>query len=319
MRRYLLPAAAAVAVVGLLVSPAQALRIAVAPQPERMALTMPVVITGKVTSIEKDTVDAAPFINAPNKVAYKVAVVKIDKALVGAENLTHIKIGFIPPAALQPGVNPLPVPPVGGPVRPLPIRPGGFQMPELKVGQESLFFLAKHPTADFYTIPGGAAPIDLTTDAGKKQLADVNKVLAVVADPMKGLKSNKADVRLETATRLLMKYRSYPPFGGETDQVAIPAEESKLILKTLADADWKAAPPIIGGPAGGLGAPNAYQAFFQLNLTDKDGWKAPMFPRPMPGAPPVDFVGIYKETYVKWLAGPGKDYVVKKIVAKPAK
>jgi hypothetical protein len=312
MRRFLLPTAAAVAVVGLLASPVQALRIAIAPQPDRLALTMPVTVTGKVTSIEKDTVDASsPFVGAKDKLAYKVAVVKIDKALVGADNLTHIKVGFIPPAP-NPGPNPGPV---GGPIRPG-IRPG-FQAPELKVGQELVLFLAKHPSADFYIMPGGAAPIDITTAEGKKQLEDAKKALAIVADPMKGLKSDKAEVRLETVTKLLTKYRSYPLFGGEVDQVAIPAEESKLILKTIAEADWKAAGPIIGGP--GLAAPNAMQAFYQLGLTDQDGWKQPMFPQPVPGAPPVDFVGIQKDAFVKWLAGPGKDYVVKKVVAKPAK
>jgi hypothetical protein len=56
--------------------------------------------------------------------------------------------------------------------------------------------------------------------------------------------------------------------------------------------------------------------FFQLGLSDKDGWKQPEFPRPVPGAPPVDYVALQKEAFVKWLAGPGKDYVVKKVVAK---
>ena len=312
MRRYLLPAAAAVAVVGLLVSPVQALRIAAPPQPSQLALTTPVVVTGKVTAIEKDTVDApSPYAGAKDKVVYKVAVVKIDKALAGAENLTHIKIGFIPPAPANPAAP-------GGPAV-LPVRPGrpGFQQPELKEGQEALFFLAKHPTADFYVIPGfGTAPVDVKTDAGKKQLEDVTKVLAVVADPMKGLKSDKAEVRLDTATKLMQKYRAYPPLGGEVEQVAIDKEQSKLILKTIADADWKAGNVRPGGDVGG---PNALTAFYQLQLTEKDGWKAPVFPRPQPGQPPVDFVAIQKDAFVKWLDGPGKDYVIKKVVPKAAK
>ena len=99
--------------------------------------------------------------------------------------------------------------------------------------------------------------------------------------------------------------------------MTVGAEESKLILKIIADADWKAIAPIGGNP--GLAAPNALQAFYQLGLTDKDGWKQPEFPIPQPGAPPVDFVAMQKEAFVKLLAGPGKDYVVKKVVAKPAK
>jgi hypothetical protein len=307
----LLSAAAAAAVVVLLVSPVRALRIALPVQPERLALTSPVVVAGKVTGFEKDTVDAPlPHAGATDKVAYKVAVVKIDQALVGADGVTHIKIGFIPPAP----ANPNPNPPVGGvrpgvrPIRPLP------PMPELKEGQEALFFLAKHPSANFYVLVNNAAPIDITTDAGKKQLDDVKKALAVVAEPMKGLKSEKAEERLDAVAKLLTKYRAYPVFGGETQEVAIPAEESKLILKAIADADWK------GANAGPVGGPRlaltAQQAFFQLGLSDKDGWKQPEFPRPVPGAPPVDYAALQKEAFVKWLAGPGKDYVVKKVVAK---
>jgi hypothetical protein len=103
--------------------------------------------------------------------------------------------------------------------------------------------------------------------------------------------------------------------GGETDQVAIDKEESKLILKVLADTDWKAGNVVgPGGPA--FGAPNALSAFYQLGLTDKDGWKQPQFPQPQPGQPPVDFVAVQKDAFVKWLDGAGKDYVVKKVVAK---
>lgn len=319
MRRFLLPAALAVALVSVNNSAAFGLAIALPPQPGQLALTTPVVVTGKVTAIEKDTVETTqPYVGAKEKVTYKVAVVKLDKALTGADNLTHIKIGFIPPAPVQPGnpggVAPPPVAP-GGPAI-LPVRPGrpGFQQPELKVGQEALFFLAKHPNADFYIIPGfGTAPVDITNDAGKKQLEEVTKVLAVIADPMKGLKSDKAEVRLDTAVKLLTKYRAYPPLGGEVDQVAIDKEQSKLILKIIADADWKAGVRVRPGLPG---EPNAMQAFYQLGLTDKDGWKQPMFPRPQPGQPPVDFTAIMKDAFVKWLAGDGKDYVIKKVVPK---
>jgi hypothetical protein len=311
MHRYSLPVAAAVAVVGLSVSPVQALKIAIAPQPDRLALTTPVVVTGKVTGIEKDTVDASsPYAGATDKLVYKVAVVKIDKALVGADGVTHIKVGFVPPAPANPNQP-------GGGFRPGGFRPG-FQMPELKEGQQALFFLARHPSGNFYVIPGGGNPVDLTTDEGKKHLEDVNKALAVVADPMKGLKSDKAEVRLDTVDKLLTKYRAYPVLGGEVDEVAIPADQSKLILKTIAEADWKAANagPVRGPIRRPAFAPNALSAFYQLGLDEKDGWKQPEFPQPQAGAPPVDFNALLKDAFVKWLAGPGKDYVVKKVVEK---
>jgi hypothetical protein len=255
-----------------------------------LALTTPIVVTGKVTSIEKDTVDATDptgtwcKFTRPNaaKVAHKIAVVKIDKALVGAEGLTNIKIGFVPP--------------LFSPKRPY-----------FKVNLESLFFLAKHPTADFYVIPDD---LSLPMDIRSEEIKEIERVLALVAEPLKGLKSAKADVRLDTAMGLIMKYRTFPLFGVENEQLAIPADESKLILKALAETDWKIERRHWHNV---IPSPHA------LGLTDKDGWKPPMVPQAVPGAPPVDFVGLHKDAFVKWLAGPGKDYVIKKVVAKPAK
>jgi hypothetical protein len=133
--------------------------------------------------------------------------------------------------------------------------------------------------------------------------------MAVLAEPMKGLKSDKLETRVETAVALMQKYRSYPDYGGEVDQVAIDKEESKLILKAIADADWKQVRPAPG-------AANAMNAFYMLGLTDKDGWVPPKFVRPQPGQPPIDFAAVQKEAFVKWLGGPGKDYQIKKVVAK---
>ena len=286
-------------------APPGSLMIAMRP-PAQRAMTAEVVVIGKVTAIEKDAVEAAPFPSSSNKVAFKIAVVKIENGLAGAANITHVRIGFIPPPKLDP--NP---PPAPGGIRP-PIRRGPMA-PELKEGQEMLFFLSKHPSGDFYVMPGMSPPVEVNDDNGKKELEAVKKVTTILADPIKGLKSDKADVRGETAATMVMKYRSYPEFGGEVDQVAIDADESKLILKALAEAEWSQnIRPVPGGAA----APNALQAFYQLGLNEKDGWKQPVFPQPKPGQPPVDFAAIQKKAFVEWLAGAGKDYVVKKIVAK---
>lgn len=313
MRRYLLAAAVAVAAIVVADNAASGMRIAMR-LPAQRAISAEVVVVGKVTAIEKETIDAQLFAGAKDKVAHKVAVVKIQTNLAGADNMTHIKIGFIPepPAPPVQPINPVPVRPGGPAVVPIRPRPG-LQTPVLKEGQEMLFFLVKHPSANFYVMARMSPPIDVATDAGKKDLESVKKVTELLADSMKGLKSDKADVRAETAAALVLKYRTFPEFGGEVDQVAIGAEESKLILQILADADWK-------GLRLTPGLPSAQQAFFQLGLVDgKDGWKTPMFPRPQPGQPPVDFVAVQKDTFVKWLAGPGKDYQIKKIVPKAAK
>jgi hypothetical protein len=303
MRRYL--CAAAIAAVAFAVAQSQAYALVIAPpQPGQMAITAPVVLTGKVTGFEKDPVEVpSPYPGAKDKQSWKIAVVKVNTALSGIDGtkVKEIKVGVFQPP--KPNPNPNAKPPL--------VRPGGPRGPaaaiELKEGQELLFFLTKHPHGDFYIMPGFNRPVDITTDAGKKTLADVQKVTAVLADPMKGLKSDKGDVRSESAAIMVMKYRSYPMLGGETEQVAIGADESKLILKALAEGEWKAGR--FGGP------PNAFMAFSQLGLTEKDGWIQPVIVA-VPGQPAPDYAAVMKDAFTKWLAGAGKDYQIKKIVPK---
>jgi hypothetical protein len=280
------------------------MRIAYRPAAQR-AINADVVVVGKVTALEKDLVQAAPSPGAKDTVGYKLAIVKIDSALAGANKLTEIKVGFIPPPKPDPNVNP--------PVRP--IRPiGRVQTPELKEGQELILFLAKHASGDFYVIPGMTPPVDVTTEQGKKDLENVKKVTAILADPSKSIKSDKPEERSEAATVLILKYRSFPAFGGETEQVAIPIEESKQILKALTDGEWS---NLVRTPTStNL---NPVLAFHALGLTDKDGWIAPLIAPAPPGSPPVDFNAIQKDAFLNWLDGPGKNYQIKKIVPKVQK
>jgi hypothetical protein len=294
----------AAAAVALVATEATAFALVAAPNPPvRRAIGSDVVLVGKVTGFEKDLVQAEPYPGAKQKTGYKVAVVKIEDGLAGTGKMKEIKIGFIPPAKPDPNA----------PVRPG-IRPprGGFGIPELKEGQEFLFFLAKHPSGDFYIMPGMSPPVDMKDANAKKEVENVKKITAILADPMKGLKSDKADVRAETAAIMVSKYRSYPATGGQVDQVAIDADESKLILKALLEGDWSA--------RGGFrfdGPPTPLMAFQSLTLNEKDGWVAPVIVN-VPGAPPVDYGAVQKDAFAKWLDGAGKKYVVKKIVAKPA-
>jgi hypothetical protein len=303
-------AAVAVAAVALVAAPAPALMIAMR-SPAQRAITADVVVVGKVTAIEKDLVDApSPYAGAKDTQKYKIAVVKIGTGLVGADKMTEIKVGVFQPPKPDPNVKP---PVGGGPVSPV-VRPprGPAAAVELKEGQELLLFVSKHPSADFYIFTGMSPPVDLKDEQGKKDLEAVKKVTAVLTDPMKGLKSDKAEVRAETAAVVITKYRSYPDFGGEVDQVAVPADESKLLLKGLTDADWSNQ-----GLRPGVGnTPNALQAFYSLGLTPKDGWVPPAIAPQPPGTPPIDFAAVQKDAFIKWLDGPGKNYQIKKIVPK---
>src|SRR5262245_26389924 len=121
--------------------PARADRAAPIAHPVERALRVPVVVVGKVTAIEKDTIDAPLYPGSTNKVTHRIAVVKIETNLIGADGTTHLKVGFV--TAGTPG-----------------IRPGrGPDNPELKEGQEWLFFLTKSPAGGFHIIPYMTPPV----------------------------------------------------------------------------------------------------------------------------------------------------------------
>jgi hypothetical protein len=292
MRRSLLAAVLAVAGVVALHESAAGLMIAMRPAPQRAA-TAEVVVVGKVTAIEKDTVDAPRFKGDKEKVAYTVAVVKIENAFAGANNLTHIKVGFIPP-------------PRGHQEPPANARPQrtGFQPVYLKEGTEGLFYLSKHHSGQFYIIHPIMSPAEPKMEGYKDEVALAKRACAVLADPQKSLKADKAADRGFAAALLVRKYRTYPEGagGGEYVNGKLGADESRLILKALAEANWKADPA--------TGNSEAYTAFAQLGLTDMDGWKYPV------AKPGEDFQEKTKEAFVKWLEGPGKDYRVNKWLPK---
>jgi hypothetical protein len=251
------------------------------PLPERVA-TADAVVAGKVTGIEDKTVTAEVAPGAA-KVEYQVAVIKIEDAVLGIKNLTHIKVGTIKP-------------PEGKPI----IRPGGYQPPRLNVDQEGVFFLQKHPTESFYVLAG---PLSVVNKAGndnyEKELARVKECAKLLADPKAGLKSKSADDRALTASMLVLRYNT--PRPGETKRDPIDADESKLILGALAEGDWNPKQE-----------PNSAQynlspqmAFARLGLTQKDGWNA---------AGPFNTPDAYQEAAKAWLKGHTDSYRVQHYV-----
>ena len=274
----------------VIVLPARADRPALPSPPVELALRVPVVVVGKVTAIEKDTIDAPPYPGAPRKVAYKIAVVKIETGLVGADNLTHIKVGFATPEA----------------ERAAGIRAGrGANNPELKEGQEWLFFLTKSADGGFHTISYMTPPVESTAADFKAQVEAVKKTLAAVADPAKALKAEKPADRFAAAVAIVYKFRTAPEGRAETETVSLTADESRPILKALAEGAWRSDPA--------EQALNGYRSFALLGLTEADGWKPPA------AEAGKDFAEQTRTAFAKWLDGPGKDYRIKKLVPKKAK
>ena len=262
--------------------PARADRVAPVVSPVERALRVPVVVVGKVTAVEKDAVDAPLYPGAPQKVAHKIAVVKVGTALAGADGVTHLKVGFVTADAK--------------------LRRGPDN-PELKADQEWLFFLTKNASGDFYAIPYMTPPVESSAKDYKAQVAAVTKALAAVADPAKALAAEKAEDRYAAALAIAYKFRTpLEGSGGAVEQVTLTAEESRPLLKALAAGSWK-------GEAGEP-ALNGYQAFASLGLGAADGWTPPA------AVAGTDFAETTRAAFIKWLDGPGKDYRVKKLVPK---
>ncbi len=256
------------------------------------------VVLGKVTAIEKDTVEVALDKDGKQKQTFHLAVVKIETNFAGADKLTHLKIGYVKPV-----VDPKLPPHFAG--RGLP-----YGIPPAPGNTDAVFFLQKHEKGGFHVISPLYGLISSDTPHGKTEITKIKLLGEAMTDPMKTLKSDKAEVRATAATVLITKYsiqRFSAPGTVDAKIEPIDAEESKLILKGLAEGDWALRPH---------GLTEAFRAFQLLNLNEKDGWKAPAIPQPKPGQPPADFGLLTQEAFVKWLDGAGKDYVIKKYVPK---
>jgi hypothetical protein len=214
-----------------------------APSPvsERVARTDTTVV-GKIVAVE-GPVQLESWPGVDRKAQYQIAVIEVKETLTGPA-VKRVKLAFNPP---DPRRN--------------------FQNLRFKEGYEGTFFLTKFGDQEPYRVLMYFDSLLGTDAAYEKQLAEARKAAKVLADPDKALKSKDVAERLEAATLLLTKYRSQPP-GPDSARVQkdVPAERSLLLLKALAEADWKT-------PEFGLGSPR--NLFQRLGVTEKDGWKAP--------------------------------------------
>jgi len=213
---------------------AYALRIAMPNyQTGQKAAMAEVVVVGKVTSIETDRVELEMYPGSKEKGLFQIAIIKIETGLIGANNLTHIKVAFSP-VPLEGDPRPQ------GPVVGRPVRPGMGPVP-LTEGQEGLFFLMPHtPGSTIKKIPMGFDPVAVDAANYKDELAKIKSASAVLADPTKAMKAEKLADRQIAASVLAMKYASPPFEGGPSEQVPLDAELSKAILATILELDWKA-------------------------------------------------------------------------------
>lgn len=225
-------------------------KVAAPPQIPQRLTQADCVVVGKVVSLEDKTVMLAATRDDAEKQEYRVALVKIDDGLFGAKGLTHVRVAFRPVAAR------------GGRTR--------FEHLNHTVGQEACFILTRHfAEPGLFVAPAWYQVLDKSGkgmgdyDAELKLLRRCTKILE---EPDAALKSKDAADRFLAAALLIGRYRN-ADLGTKTEP--IPAEQSKLILAALAEADWT--------QRDAQTQLTPHQVFAQLALQPADGWKPPIF------------------------------------------
>jgi hypothetical protein len=280
--RFLLaPLAGALLLAGATPAPGDA--VAIPTIPERVARASAVVV-GKVVRLEDKTV-SVPSRPGLRKEEYQVAVVRITEGLYGVKGLTHVRIGLVP--------------------RP---RSGGrLTATDLRPGQEGCFFLSEHPVAPFYILPTPFDVIARESNAGfDPEVREARRAARLLADPLKYLRGKDARDRYLTAALLVVRYRTAPPVPFERRGTEpIGARESGLILKALAEPQWKG-----GWKPPGLGAHDQLSpqsVFLRLGVAEKDGFVRPRNLRDFPDAAR------------KWLRDHAGSYRIRRFVVKKDK
>lgn len=292
MKRMMLAGVAGLSCLALMaaVAPAKAMMIAPAPIAQRVAQA-DCVIVGKVTSLEDKKIPISPG----NPTKYTIAVVKIEDGILGVKGLTHVRVAFIePPPPPAPGV----VPPPGPGGRPVFVRPiRRYPQVNLVPGQEACLFLTKAPKATYYL---AGAYYNVINKAGnnnfENEVKEAKRCGKLLADPMKNLKSDKNEDRFLTAAMLMSRIRKtgYPnPADRNQKTEPIAAEESKLILQAIADADWSNNNPV-------MFRMNPSMTFNMLG--QKEGWTQPRDYREFP------------EAAKKWLKDNASTYRIQRVV-----
>ena len=269
--------------------------------PNRLA-NSDAVFVGRVVAFEPMDIEAVPAKGQP-KVAYRIAVIQVTETIRGLKkDAQTVRVGFPVGNNGQAGgfgnvqIQVQPAVPGGAAIARRPF----IQSINLQVGHDGLFFLAKHETESFFLAPTYQTFVNRqnnpTFDNDVKSAKQVCKVLD---NPVAALKSQDKDERYTAAAVLVSKYRSNST-GLPMKEVPISAEESKLILKAMAEGDWA---------IGRFNAtvPSAYELFNQLGITVNDGYKLVN----------VRNQQDIMQTMQKWIAENADKYQIKKLVADP--
>jgi RNA polymerase sigma factor (sigma-70 family) len=229
-----------------------------------------VVVIGKVGKFEEK-----------EQLEHRISVIKIEESVKGMKGLTSVRVGTpamdnnpaVPPINFNGGGRGIAVPAIAR-----------LAPPQFTEGMEGVFFLKKHDKGDFYVLANPFTSIMPKAQPNyEEQVKLVKDVAKFLETPLeKSLAAEKAEDRLLAAGLLVLQYRTRKNYATPAKEEAIDAEQSKQILKVLAEADFTKPEPRLGMTAMDL--------FFRLGVTQKDGWQPPQ-PKfvvpPAPGAAPV--------------------------------
>lgn len=185
------------AVIGLfvLISAAEAKRIAIPPLSDRIAKAA-VVVVGKVTSIENKPV------KTPNG-EMAVAVVKVEAGSGEVKGLTHIKVAF--PAEV------------------------------IANGEEYGLFLSKVKDQNFFTVLNYNDVLRKSDGNFDSQMQVVKKAVEFLNEPKKGFTSKNTDDHLLTASLLLGKYRPWGTASDKLEAIDAAESKQILEALAAAD------------------------------------------------------------------------------------
>jgi len=248
-----------------------------APPPLSMQVAVAdAIVLGKAISFGPKLV--APETGKADAEGMQIAEVEVTENLLGS-GLKKIRVGFYPV--------------VGG-------RSGRVPTMTPELGQEAFWILTAHPSKkdtflmrNYFDMVQKKDNPDFT-----RQVDEIRRCVKLLKNPMLVLKGKDRDNRYLVMAMLVTRYRTVRT--GMEKQASIPVEESKLLLETLADADWT------GNTAGQSGYVAPLGLFHRLGITDKDGWN-----------PPKEFAQ-FSDHAKKWLRDNAGTYQIKRFAPEPS-
>jgi hypothetical protein len=196
-----------------------------------------IVVIGEVGTIEDKTVEAVSDPSSKEKRTYQVAHIKVTDVILGPKDLKEVKVGF-------------------------------YKEGELKPEQTAVFIVGPHFAQPFNVFADIEQDLFFTDHRYFELRTKILRHAAqCLAEPNEMLKSQEPRDRLLAASVLISRYRDSSV--GKKEE-PIDAEQSKLLLRALRDADW--------GKEDKSFRLKPQPIFEMLGLTAKDGWNAPKKP-----------------------------------------